>query len=213
MSSNIDLAISFHLGKVQELKLIKSEVENLERNALGFVCRRNDGKYEDLVTGDDVLNCLERVNKKIKKNEERVLQLQLHKVELNLSVMCSFEEDPPEDSNEHMSHLMGFRSCTDELARNSTWEHKSGNGIAGCDYLKHSFIADGAAIQLPGSYSTQSRCLSPPPLRNSYMSAQRTDEHFIGPVRRRSNYRGSGRFASLSAWNRHKLGSSNRLGI
>ncbi|CAD7083381.1 unnamed protein product [Hermetia illucens] len=213
MSSNIDLAISFHLGKVQELKLIKSEVENLERNALGFVCRRNDGKYEDLVTGDDVLNCLERVNKKIQMNEERVLQLQLHKVELNLSVMCSFEEDPPKDSNENMSHLMGFRSYTDELARNSTWEHKSGNGTAGGDYFKHSFIADGAAIQLPAIYSAQSRFLSPSPLRNSYMSAQRTDEHLVGPIRHRSNYRGSGRFASLSAWNRRKLASSNRLGI
>ncbi|CAD7083136.1 unnamed protein product [Hermetia illucens] len=149
MSSNIDLAISFHLGKVQELKSIKSEVENLERNGLGFVCRRNDGKYEDLVMGDDVLNCLKRVNKKIQMNEERVLQLNIHKVELNLSVMCSFEEDPLEDSNENMSHLMGFRSCMDEPARNSMWEHKSGNGIAGCDYLKHSFIAHGAAIQLP----------------------------------------------------------------
>ncbi|CAD7083769.1 unnamed protein product [Hermetia illucens] len=203
MSSNIDLAINFHLGKVQELKSIKFEVENLERNALGFVCHQNDGKYEDLITGDDVLNCLERVNKKIQMNEERILQLHIHKVDQNLSAMCSFQEDHPEYPNGNVSHLMGLRSSTNELARNSTWE-QSGNATerSSRDYFRHSFEAD------------RTRFLSPPsPLRNCYNFTWPSYERQVRPVRQRASYRDSGHFVSLSAWNRHKLASPNKLEI
>ncbi|CAD7085935.1 unnamed protein product [Hermetia illucens] len=105
MSTNIALAISFHLGKVRELKAIRAEVENLERNALGFVCHLKEGKYMDLITGDDVLKCLERVNNKIRMNEERILHLNIYNLEANLSGMCSSENDSvPEESDGNISY-------------------------------------------------------------------------------------------------------------
>ncbi|CAD7085934.1 unnamed protein product [Hermetia illucens] len=107
MSTNIELAISFHLGKVQELKAIRAEVENLERNALGFVCHLKEGKYMDLITGDDVLKCLDRVNNKIRMNEERILHLNIFKLEANLSGMCSSENDSvPEESDGNISNAV-----------------------------------------------------------------------------------------------------------
>ncbi|CAD7083329.1 unnamed protein product [Hermetia illucens] len=208
MSSNIDLAISFHLRKVQELKSIKSEVENLERNALGFVCRRNDGKYEDLITGDDVLDCLERVKKKIKMNEERLLQLNIHKMESSLSVVCSFEEDYlPEDSIRNMSHLMVLQSYKSEPARNSECHFKYGNATARSSraYPRHSFKADRTAVQLPHSKRTPARCLSPLSIpRKSYMPTRPAEEHLFRPVPRRASYRDGKRFISLELWNRQK---------
>ncbi|CAD7083308.1 unnamed protein product [Hermetia illucens] len=208
MSSNIDLAINFHLGKVQELKSIKSEVENLERNALGFVCRRNDGKYEDLITGDDVLNCLERLNKKIQMNEERLLQLNIHKMESSLSVVCSFDEDHlPEVSIGNMSHLMGLQSYKNEPARNSTCHFKYGNATARSSrgYLRHSFEADGTAVQLPYSKRTPAWRLSPVSIpRKSNMPTRPAEEHLFGPVPLRASYRDGRRFVSLEMWNRQK---------
>ncbi|CAD7088364.1 unnamed protein product [Hermetia illucens] len=107
MSTNIELAISFHLGKVQELKVIRTEVENLERNALGFVYLRNEGKYMDLITGDDVLKCLERLNNKIRMNEERILHLNIYKLEANLTAMCSSESNSlPDESDGTISHAI-----------------------------------------------------------------------------------------------------------
>ncbi|CAD7083310.1 unnamed protein product [Hermetia illucens] len=189
---------------------MKSEVENLERNALGFVCRRNDGKYEDLITGDDVLDCLERVNKKIKMNEERLLQLNIHKMESSLSVVCSFDEDYlPEDSIGNMSHLMGLQSYKIEPARNSTC-HFNGNATSRSSrgYLRHSFEAGGTAVQLPHSKRTPAWCLSPLSIpripRKSYMPTRPAEEHLFRPVPRRANYREGRRFVSLELWNRHK---------
>ncbi|CAD7083107.1 unnamed protein product [Hermetia illucens] len=201
MSSNIDLAISFHLGKVQELKSIKAEVENLERNALGFVCRRSDGKYEDLITGDDVLDCL-------KMNEERLLQLNIHKMESSLSVVYSFEEDYlPEDSIGNMSHLMGLQSYKNEPARNSTCHFKYGNTTARSSrgYLRHSFEAYGTAVQLPHSKRIPAGRLSPLSIpRKSNMPTRPAEEHLFRPGPRRASYRDDRRFVSLELWNRQK---------
>ncbi|CAD7085933.1 unnamed protein product [Hermetia illucens] len=129
MSTNIELAISFHLGKVQELQAIRAEVENLERNALGFVCHLEEGKYMDLITGDDVLKCLERLNNKIRMNEERILHLNTYKLEADLRAMCSSENDSlPEESDGNVSYAVdSTTNVRGEVAMQSSYFNRSQN--------------------------------------------------------------------------------------
>ncbi|XP_037922045.1 uncharacterized protein LOC119658622 [Hermetia illucens] len=100
MGDNINTSIEFHLEQINILKTTRMEVENLPRNALGFVWHPNDEEYRDLVTADDVLQHLDLLNVEINKNEERVLELNMAKLELNLTDMCRLEDDGvPEDSD------------------------------------------------------------------------------------------------------------------
>ncbi|CAD7093231.1 unnamed protein product [Hermetia illucens] len=93
MGDNINESIEFHLGQINILKTTKKEVENLPRNALGFVWHPDDEEYRDLVTADDVLQHLDLLNVQINKNEERMLELNMATLELNLADMCRLEDD------------------------------------------------------------------------------------------------------------------------
>ncbi|CAD7085931.1 unnamed protein product [Hermetia illucens] len=183
MSTNIELAISFHLGKVQELKVIRAEVENLERNALGFVCHLEEGKYMDLITGDDVLKCLERLNNKIRMNEERILHLNTYKLEANLSAMCSSENDSfPEESDGNISYaLVPATNVPGEVAMRSSYFNRSQNRQL-------------RVFPANGTY---------------YIPVRRTGPFSARPDRLRRNYyenkKGGARFVSQSVSNLRKI--------